>query len=363
MILWRDVRPAALAVAPTVTALLTLGAGVMLLASGATPGDPERLRWLADHAPLPVIEVSHFVSSIVGLMLVLVAFGLKQRLDAAWATAVSLLGLAATLALLKGVNWEETAVLAALAIVVNGAEYALSARALGGRVTLRDATRVSVLSTAANLLPVPGAAVVKTRALQRRGARLRIAATLTIAIGVIWVGVAALLAGILVAFTGHDGVFAVVLTSIGIVVSIVGVVMLVTQKTQISNGLLTGTAFAIEFASVGLTSLRFFLVLRAIGFGGSLAQSATLAATAIIASAAGVFPSGLGLRELLSSAVGPAVGLSAAVSTVVAAIERVVSLAVVAVMALVIMLIDRGDTPVPESQLDPAPRPEGARCA
>ena len=88
MILWRDVRPAALTVAPTLTALLTLGAGVMLLASGATPADPERLRWLADHAPLPVIEVSHFVSSIVGLMLVLVAFGLKRRLDAAWATAV-----------------------------------------------------------------------------------------------------------------------------------------------------------------------------------------------------------------------------------------------------------------------------------
>jgi len=118
MILWRDARPAALAVAPTLMALLTLAAGVMLLASGATPGDPERLRWLADHAPLPVIEVSHFVSSIVGLMLVLVAFGLRQRLDAAWATAVSLLALAATLALLKGVNWEETSVLAALAVAL-----------------------------------------------------------------------------------------------------------------------------------------------------------------------------------------------------------------------------------------------------
>jgi phosphatidylglycerol lysyltransferase len=118
MILWRDLRPAAFAAAPTVMALLTLVAGVMLLVSGATPGDPERLRWLADHAPLPVIEVSHFVSSIVGLMLVLVAFGLKRRLDAAWATAASLLGLAATLALLKGVNWEETGVLAALCLAL-----------------------------------------------------------------------------------------------------------------------------------------------------------------------------------------------------------------------------------------------------
>jgi phosphatidylglycerol lysyltransferase len=118
MIGWRDIRPAALVIGPTVMAFLTLAAGIMLLASGATPGDPERLRWLADHAPLPVIEVSHFVSSIIGLMLVLVAFGLKQRLDAAWSAAASLLALAATLALLKGVNWGETTVLTCLCLML-----------------------------------------------------------------------------------------------------------------------------------------------------------------------------------------------------------------------------------------------------
>ena len=118
MIGWRDIRPAALVVGPTVMAFLTLAAGIMLLASGATPADPERLRWLADHAPLPVIEVSHFVSSIIGLMLVLVAFGLKQRLDAAWSAAVTLLAVAATLALLKGVNWGETVILTAIGLML-----------------------------------------------------------------------------------------------------------------------------------------------------------------------------------------------------------------------------------------------------
>src|ERR1700761_4283272 len=146
MILWRDVRPAALAVAPTVMALLTLGAGVMLLASGATPGDPERLHWLADHAPLPVIEVSHFVSSIIGLMLVLVAFGLKQRLDAAWATAVSLLILAATLALLKGVNWEETAVLAAIAVLMAPMHEAFPRQARLSRMEITPGWLVSALA-------------------------------------------------------------------------------------------------------------------------------------------------------------------------------------------------------------------------
>jgi hypothetical protein len=235
------------------------------------------------------------------------------------------------------------AMLAACSIVVNGAEFALSARSLGTRVTLREATRISVLSTAANLLPIPGAAIVKTRALQRLGAKLRIAATLTIAIGIVWVGVAGVIAGVLVATTGHHGVLAAVLTAVGAVVLGIGIAILAVQKTELSSLALVGYALAIEVASVGLGSIRFFLVLRAIGFGGSVAQSATLAATAVVATAAGVFPGGLGLRELLSSAIGPAVGMSAAVATLVAAVERIVSLLVVALMALVVIATDRSD--------------------
>ena len=39
---WRDLRPAILAGAPGTLALLTAAAGIMLLASGATPSDPGR---------------------------------------------------------------------------------------------------------------------------------------------------------------------------------------------------------------------------------------------------------------------------------------------------------------------------------
>jgi hypothetical protein len=247
------------------------------------------------------------------------------------------------------------AALSMLSSVVNGGEYALSARALGGHVTLRDATRISVLTIAANLLPIPGAALVKTRALQRRGARLRIAATLTIAIGVVWVGVAGVVAGIFVAIAGHHGVLAISLAGAGAVIPTVGAAILANQTTELAAAVLVGAAVAIEIGSVGLTALRFYLVMRAIGFGGSFGQASTLAATAIVSSAAGVFPGGLGLRELLSSAVGPAVGLSAAVATVVAAVERIVTLAVVAVMALVVMVADR-----PRADLSPPPDSAGA---
>ena len=114
----RDLRPAALEVAPILGMILALAAGFMLLVSGATPSDPERFSWLVKVAPLALIEISHFLSSILGLLLVLLAFGLRRRLDAAWVGTVVVLALAAVLALFKGFNWGQTAALAVMCLVL-----------------------------------------------------------------------------------------------------------------------------------------------------------------------------------------------------------------------------------------------------
>jgi phosphatidylglycerol lysyltransferase len=114
----RDFRPAVMAAAPWTAAILTLAAGVMLLASGATPSEPVRFMRLIQFTPVYLIEASHFISSIMGLALVMLAFGLRARLDAAWAATMGILLLASVLALLKGFNWEETATLIAIAILL-----------------------------------------------------------------------------------------------------------------------------------------------------------------------------------------------------------------------------------------------------
>lgn len=107
-----------MAAAPWTSALLTLAAGVMLLASGATPSEPVRFMRLIQVTPVILIETAHFLSSILGLALVMLAFGLRARLDAAWGATLGVLLLSATLALLKGFNWEETAALIALAVAL-----------------------------------------------------------------------------------------------------------------------------------------------------------------------------------------------------------------------------------------------------
>ena len=53
----RDLRPAAFAVAPLVGAALTLAAGIMLLASGATPSEPVRFMRLLELAPVGANDI------------------------------------------------------------------------------------------------------------------------------------------------------------------------------------------------------------------------------------------------------------------------------------------------------------------
>lgn len=111
MQLFRELRPALIGVAPTLGAIAALSAGAMLILSGATPSDPSRLVDLLRFTPELLIETSHFLSSVLGLLLVLLAFGLRARLDAAWTATMVAMLLAALLAPFKGFNWEEAAVL------------------------------------------------------------------------------------------------------------------------------------------------------------------------------------------------------------------------------------------------------------
>ncbi|HEY1016792.1 MAG TPA: phosphatidylglycerol lysyltransferase domain-containing protein, partial [Herpetosiphonaceae bacterium] len=104
--------------APSISALLVAAAGAMLLASAATPSLPTRFVVLLAFAPSLLIEVSHFLSSLLGLSLLLIAFGLRSRLDAAWAAAMVVLPTAAVLAVFKGLAWEEAATLALLTLLL-----------------------------------------------------------------------------------------------------------------------------------------------------------------------------------------------------------------------------------------------------
>ena len=103
---------------PPFFAGLTLVSGAVLLFSGATAVLPGRLELLSDLLPLPVLEISHFLNSVIGMSLLILARGLQRRLDAAyWLTLVLLLA-GAVASLLKGIDYEEAALLILLAVAL-----------------------------------------------------------------------------------------------------------------------------------------------------------------------------------------------------------------------------------------------------
>jgi phosphatidylglycerol lysyltransferase len=97
--------------APTVLGAMAFLSGAVLLLSGALPAAVGRLALVEHLLALPVVEVSHFLASLVGAALLVVARGLQRRLDAAWWLAVGLLAAGALLSLAKGWDFEEAGVL------------------------------------------------------------------------------------------------------------------------------------------------------------------------------------------------------------------------------------------------------------
>ena len=138
-----------MALAPNSAAILCLGVGVMLLTSGATPSAPDRFVALISIAPEILVEISHFISSILGVVLVMLAFGLRSRLDAAWSGAMVVALAAAVLAILKGFNWEESVALLVFIALLAPFHEAFPRRARLSRMEVTPAWLASALAAVA----------------------------------------------------------------------------------------------------------------------------------------------------------------------------------------------------------------------
>ncbi len=104
-------------VAPRFLALSVFVAGVVLLLSGATPAQSSRIHWLRDLLPLPVIEVSHMLGSVAGVLLLLLARSLQRRIESAYYVSIALLVLGILVSVLKGFDYEEALLLSVMLLL------------------------------------------------------------------------------------------------------------------------------------------------------------------------------------------------------------------------------------------------------
>jgi phosphatidylglycerol lysyltransferase len=114
----RVVSTAASRLVPTFMSALVFVAGVILLISGAAPETDWRLELLEGIVPLSVLEVSHILGSLIGLVLLVLARGLYRRLDTAWYITVLALAGAIVVSLVKGLDYEEALFVAVILAMV-----------------------------------------------------------------------------------------------------------------------------------------------------------------------------------------------------------------------------------------------------
>jgi phosphatidylglycerol lysyltransferase len=99
---------------PRVMSVMVFSSGVVLLLSGATPTEYGRLKWLRELIPLPVIEVSHFLGSVVGVALLLLAIGLRRRVQEAFWMCIAMLIAGIVFSIVKGFDYEEAIILSVM---------------------------------------------------------------------------------------------------------------------------------------------------------------------------------------------------------------------------------------------------------
>jgi hypothetical protein len=227
------------------------------------------------------------------------------------------------------------AVVVPLHVVLNGMELLVMARIGRTRMPLGEIARVTVLSSAANLLPIPGAVLVRTRALQRLGSTGRHALSVTLAVGLGWVATACTIAGLLLLAVEPGGAAAAFLGA-GVVGLAVLWQVLGLYPARRSHSFLA--LIGVEAASTVVAGLRLALAIAGMGYSVSYAASVAVSLSAPLSSLVGVFPGGLGLREGIAAGLAPLVGLATAVALLATVVDRLLGAAVQAVMSVVLLV-------------------------
>jgi len=227
---------------------------------------------------------------------------------------------------------------------LNALEYRVAGKILGHRIGLASAIRVSVIATAANRLPIPGAVLVRVGALKRLGSGYGKATSSTATVGLAWMGTSFLAAGVLQYPSGRWEIGTALLGA-GIGAVALSYALMRWHAPPGSAPGLMAELLLIELGAVLMPTVKFYVALHALGFPVSIAQSAALAVSIVVAASTGFFPGGLGLREAIAAGLSPLVGLPAAVGLLASAVTRVIGLVAFLLLAAVVLLVFGRETP------------------
>ena len=283
-----------------------------------------RLERLAEYRPSPV---TRRVLGVAALLVFLVSLGVAFRhLPALDLRPELLLVVAAGAAAVFGIN---------------ATELRITGHLSRRRLSWPDAAEKTLWATAANLLPVPGGSLIRLQAVADGPDGWSRATRCTLVPSTAWFAATFLAAGVALVFLGSSAL-ALAAVVLGLAATLVTWILMPRDRTSAGTVL---SLSALELAFVAASSLRLIALFAALGHPIDVLPAVVLTTASVLATAAGVFPGGLGLRELLSATVAPLLGLPPSLAVLVSALDRVVGLGTVSLLTALHQVLAPGLEP------------------
>lgn len=222
-------------------------------------------------------------------------------------------------------------------IAMKAAGFVVSARMVGQRPAPARTLEVAVVSSAANLLPVPGSLLVTIRSLSEDGSTYGNAIAAGTVPGLAWLGFAGIFGGVAIGVEGAPWL-SVVVVGLGLAASIGAVVLFRRVVPVEGRGRLFIGLVAAQAGWLAVSALRLGLAMSAVGLDYGIGQAISLSVAGATSTAVGFVPGGLGVREALIAALSPLIGLPLDAGVLVGTIDRLIWLAFLAVATFVLML-------------------------
>lgn len=213
-------------------------------------------------------------------------------------------------------------------LIYGGVGFILLARSAGLTMPLPRATIVAAHAYLAELLPIPGGAIVRTRALMRSGSTLRRSSLLVIATAILWIALAMVAAGLALLSAQDRLGWPLVLAG-----STFSIVFLLWLGVKAGVGVAAGTLFH-RLAGIGLTGLRLQCAFAALGMPIAFPDTLPFVLASLLGSASSIAPAGLGVSESLAALVATARDYPAGIAFLAVGIDRLFCLGGCGILAL-----------------------------
>lgn len=224
-----------------------------------------------------------------------------------------------------------------LTILANAFEFKLIGASVQRRIPFFRSLEISIIASAANMLPLPGGAVARVAALKAYEVRYSDGIQATLIFALLWVSLAFVFAGVcllIYVFSSIGWLFLL----FSLLIGGTSFIWSIGKNVRLR---IFGWAVAQRLLIVLLDGLRLWWCFLALGVDASFTQAGTLVVGGVIGSAVSLVPAGLGIREGVSAGLAPIVGLAAAAGFMAAGLNRILALAILTPSALLIELMKK----------------------